>query len=67
MGEGGRRVRDGGPARGVTTTGLRYPLQDGELPAWSARGVSNLVDEPPVRVDVRDGCLLVVVPAPHKD
>lgn len=57
----------GGPVRGVTTTGLRYPLQDGELPAWSARGVSNLVDEPPVRVDVRDGCLLVVVPAPDKD
>ena len=44
----------GGPARGVTTT-------------WSARGVSNLVDEPPVRVDVRDGCVLVVVPAPDKD
>jgi thiamine pyrophosphokinase len=57
----------GGPARGITTSGLRYPLQDGELTSWSARGVSNIVDSTPVRVDVRDGCLLVVVPQTDKD
>lgn len=52
----------GGPARGVTTTGLRYPLDDEELSAWSARGVSNVVEDTPVGIDVRDGCVLVVVP-----
>ncbi len=57
----------GGPARGITTTGLRYALEDGELEAWSARGVSNVVDDLPVVVGVRDGCLLVVVPTPDKD
>ena len=53
----------GGPVRGITTTGLRYALEDGELPPWSARGVSNVVEDPTVRIDVGDGCLLVVVPA----
>lgn len=57
----------GGPARGITTSGLRYALEDGDLDAWSARGVSNVVEDTPVRVDVRDGCLLVVVPSPTKD
>lgn len=57
----------GGPARGVTTSGLRYALEDDELPAWSARGVSNVVEDPPVRVDIGDGCLLVVVPAHTED
>lgn len=57
----------GGPARGITTSGLRYALEDGELSAWSARGVSNVVDGSPVRIDVRDGCLLVVVPRTDKD
>lgn len=57
----------GGPARGVTTSGLRYALEDDVLLAWSARGVSNVVEDSPVRVDVRDGCLLVVVPPPDKD
>ena len=57
----------GGPVRDVTTSGLRYALSAGALSAWSARGVSNVVEDPPVRVDVGDGCLLVVVPAPSED
>lgn len=52
----------GGAVRGITTNGLRYALDDGELTAWSARGVSNVVVDPPVRVEVRDGCLLVILP-----
>lgn len=52
----------GGPARGVTTDGLRYALDDGDLTAWSARGVSNVVAGSPVRIDVREGCLLVIHP-----
>src|SRR5690349_18556464 len=35
----------GGPAEGVTTTGLRYPLRDERLPAGTTRGVSNLFVE----------------------
>lgn len=57
----------GGPVRGITTAGLRYGLEDDELGAWSARGVSNVVVDTPVHVAVRDGCLLVVVPIPDKD
>lgn len=57
----------GGPARGITTAGLRYALEDDELAAWSARGVSNVAEDTPVHVDVRDGCLLVVVPTHDKD
>lgn len=52
----------GGPAGGITTEGLRYALEDGELSAWSARGVSNEVVAAPVRVTVATGVLLVVVP-----
>ena len=52
----------GGPARGITTAGLRYPLEDGELSAWSTRGVSNVVEDTPVTVDVSEGCLLVIRP-----
>ena len=50
----------GGAARGITTDGLRYPLDDGDLSAWSARGVSNVVETSPVRLALREGCLLVV-------
>lgn len=57
----------GGPASGVTTSGLHYPLEDDELSAWSARGVSNLVADTPVRIDVRAGALLVVAPPTEKD
>lgn len=52
----------GGPARGITTAGLRYALQGGELTAWSARGISNVVVDTPVRIEVGEGCLLVVHP-----
>jgi thiamine pyrophosphokinase len=52
----------GGAVDGVTTRGLRWQLDDETLPPWTARGISNVVDAPPVRVEVGDGCLLVVVP-----
>lgn len=50
----------GGPARGITTRGLRYPLADAELRFERSRGVSNMIVEPPARVTVREGLLLVV-------
>ena len=49
-----------GAARGVTTAGLLYPLQDATLSFERARGVSNVLIEPPGRVSLREGLLLVV-------
>lgn len=50
----------GGPARGITTRGLRYPLRDAELRFERSRGVSNAIVAPPAQVTVREGLLLVV-------
>ena len=43
----------GGTATGVTTTNLRYPLVDADLPGLVALGISNqaVVDAPTIRVD----------------
>lgn len=49
-----------GMADGVTTTGLRYRLNDEPLAAGSSRGVSNMFVEPTARVRLRDGVLLSV-------
>lgn len=49
-----------GPAYGVTTAGLRYALSNATLGFERARGVSNVLMEPPGRVSVRGGMLLVV-------
>ena len=45
---------------GVTTTGLLYPLNDATLHFERARGVSNVLLEPPGMVTLREGLLLVV-------
>lgn len=50
----------GGDVRGVTTTGLRYPLDDEPLLLGSARGLSNVRDADDASVVVRNGKLLVV-------
>lgn len=50
----------GGPVRGITTRGLRYPLHDGSLVPGPARGLSNVREEPDAAVVVREGRLLVV-------
>jgi thiamine pyrophosphokinase len=51
-----------GPARGITTGGLRYPLSGEDLAAGSSRGVSNqwVADVATVRLDA--GTLIVVAP-----
>jgi thiamine pyrophosphokinase len=51
-----------GPARGVTTTGLLYPLAGEDLPAGSSRGVSNQWVRPVATVVVEDGVLVAVAP-----
>ncbi|HSJ46797.1 MAG TPA: thiamine diphosphokinase [Euzebyales bacterium] len=51
-----------GPARGVTTEGLRYPLRDEVLDPLSSRGVSNEFAGGPAAVRVAHGVLLVIRP-----
>jgi thiamine pyrophosphokinase len=51
-----------GPAAGVRTTGLRYPLHGETLPAGTTRGVSNVLEAPPAEVQVGSGTLIVVLP-----
>ena len=50
----------GGNARGVTTAGLKYPLDDGALPFGQALGISNEMTAQRARVQVRAGLLLCV-------
>ena len=51
-----------GSARGVTTRGLRFPLNGEDLPAGTTRGVSNEFAAPVAHVAVREGVLLAVQP-----
>jgi thiamine pyrophosphokinase len=51
-----------GPASGVCTSGLRYPLADATLPPGSTRGVSNEFVASSAVVEVASGVLLVIVP-----
>ena len=52
-----------GPARGVVTDGLAYPLRGETLAPGSSRGVSNVFAEPRVRIGVERGVLLAVRPS----
>src|SRR5207253_1112575 len=52
----------GGPARGVRTTGLRYPLHGEDLLPGSTRGLSNELAEPIATVSIEHGTLLAVQP-----
>ncbi len=51
-----------GSARGVHTTGLRWPLHGETLRADRARGVSNEVVAPEMSVRLDDGVLAVIAP-----
>jgi thiamine pyrophosphokinase len=52
----------GGPADGITTTGLRWELRDEALAPGSTRGLSNAFVEPTAGVRVRHGVLLAIRP-----
>ena len=52
----------GGPARGIVTGGLRYPLRDEELAPGTSRGVSNELSAALATVELASGVLLVVQP-----
>jgi thiamine pyrophosphokinase len=51
-----------GPALGVRTDGLLYPLADEDLPVGSTRGVSNELLAGRAAVSLREGVLLAVQP-----
>ena len=51
-----------GPAIGVTTSGLRYALDESTLAPGSTRGVSNELLDSTARVTLRSGTLLVILP-----
>jgi thiamine pyrophosphokinase len=51
-----------GPAEGVSTTGLAYPLHDETLPAGTSRGVSNVFAATEAQITVARGCLIAVQP-----
>jgi len=53
----------GGPAIGVTTSGLHWPLEDATLQHGTTHGVSNLFSGPVADIRLSGGCLLVVVPS----
>lgn len=50
----------GADAVGVSTSGLRYPLDDALLPLGTPRGVSNVLATSDASVSLRSGMLLVV-------
>jgi thiamine pyrophosphokinase len=52
----------GGPASGIVTKGLRYPLRDEELAPGSTRGVSNELAAHTGSVRLASGTLLIVQP-----
>lgn len=49
-----------GPAHGITLEGFYYPLADATLLPNRARGISNILQQSPARIIVRDGFLLMV-------
>jgi thiamine pyrophosphokinase len=53
-----------GPAHGVTTGGLLYPLAGEDLAPGSSRGVSNAWVDPVATVRLRRGVLVAVAPGP---
>lgn len=50
----------GGDADGVTTSGLRWPLDGATLPMGGSRGLSNVIEASGASVQLTDGVLLVV-------
>ncbi len=56
-----------GPATGVSTSGLEYPLHGEALPAGTSRGISNVFADREARITVESGCLVAVIPAPEHE
>ncbi len=57
----------GGPARGISTEGLEYPLRGETLAPSSPRGVSNVMTSPSASVRLERGVLFAVQPPSAND
>lgn len=55
-----------GDVAGVTTTGMKWPLQDAELHGGTSLGISNEATDRQVTVRVTDGTLLVIAEGSHQ-
>ena len=55
-----------GPAEGVRTSGMLYPLVGERLEPGSSRGVSNQLTDPVAEVGIDAGVLLAVLPGPEQ-
>jgi thiamine pyrophosphokinase len=53
-----------GDVKGITTAGLKYPLNSESLLFGSSRGVSNVVINDDPQIEVQDGILLCVISSP---
>jgi thiamine pyrophosphokinase len=60
IGDGVSLIPSGGDVEGVTTTGLRYPLDDEPLRVGAARGLSNVRVAADAALTVRRGLLLII-------
>ncbi len=50
-----------GPARGVSLSGLDYPLTEQDIPIGSTLGISNILTRSQARINLREGLLLCIV------
>lgn len=60
-------IPTGGDAGGVSTSGLRWDLEDAVLPFGTSRGVSNVMTDEVAPIRVESGTLLVVQPEALED
>lgn len=56
-----------GPAEGVSTSGLEYPLHGETLTPGTTRGVSNVFATSEAEITVVDGCVVAVQPGPERE
>ena len=56
-------IAAGGDAIGIITQGLRWSLNDEDLPFHSTRGVSNVLTSPTATVSLRAGRVFVIQPS----
>lgn len=66
-GDGVTLLPVGGDAGGITTTGLRWPLEAGTLRLGRSRGLSNVIERPPATVRLGSGVLLIVESAAQEE
>jgi thiamine pyrophosphokinase len=57
----------GGPATGVSTSGLAWPLDNARLESGPGLGLSNRMTSPTAELSVKQGVLLVIAPGHDTD